>query len=269
MRRRLRTRPAPRALIAACVAAGLALPTAALGLSFRTSAVRGALAQLHPGMSLPTRLPPRIAWAEVGGGCRTLGPGVPHCFVRLEYTTRRTGGTSAFQLAIFAGHVRGKVLSALSAHDGRFGSTSPFRARSFSGIRERQWDKARRIGGVDTYVWESGANTYLLQHPFRQNGAPVYAGLVPRAVIGSFTSVGTGAPSTAGGPGATLIAMPNVIGQTPDAAAGALQQAGLSIGLSMGARAPTPDLVGKVVQTTPAAGDIVAPGAIVTLAIGA
>ena len=71
----------------------------------------------------------------------------------------------------------------LRAHDCCFGSQTTFTAGKFSGVRERQWNKAFKVGGVDTYVWEYKTETYLIEHRFTNSGAVEYPGFVPRSVI--------------------------------------------------------------------------------------
>ena len=107
-------------------------------LIFSVGEARGVMAQYHPSAYMATRLPPKIGWVDVGGGCQGLGPGAPACYARLEYNDRRTGGRSAFQAAFFSGHLKARIVKALRAHDGRFGSQTTFTAGKFSGVRERQ-----------------------------------------------------------------------------------------------------------------------------------
>jgi len=158
-------------------------------LIFSVGEARGVMAQYHPSAYMATRLPPKIGWVDVGGGCQGLGPGAPACYARLEYNDRRTGGRSAFQAAFFSGHLKARIVKALRAHDGRFGSQTTFTAGKFSGVRERQWNKAFKVGGVDTYVWEYKTETYLIQHRFTNSGAVEYPGFVPRSVIASYAPV--------------------------------------------------------------------------------
>jgi len=156
---------------------------------FTLAEIRGLMAQYHPNALLPTRVPPRVAFVDVGGGCSSLGVGGPPCFAHLEYHVRRTGGVSAFQLAIYDGRVASKVVRALLRHDGKFGSTTSFTAGRFAGTRERQWDKQYKVGGVDAYVWQYKTTTYALIVHFLDNGAQSFSGTVPRTIIASFSPV--------------------------------------------------------------------------------
>jgi hypothetical protein len=255
------------ASVLACAAVAGASPSRA-SLSYTVAAVRGAMAQYHPSAYLPTRVPPKIAWVEVGGTCQGLGPGAPGCYARLEYTTRRTGGKQAFQLGLYNGHVKAKIVRALRLHDGKFGSVSSFTAGRFTGTRERQWNKAFKVGGVDTYVWEYKTNTYALQLRFLDSGAVEYPGFVPRTVIASFAPVKGATPPPPPPPSQSQVTMPNVIGKTPEAASDIIFKAGLDARRLDQVPAPTPDLVGKVVQTAPKPGVKAPYGSIVTLYIG-
>jgi hypothetical protein len=149
--------------------------------------LRALAAGTYPGVVLPTKLPPRVAFADLSFSCATLGVGGPPCIASLHYITSPTNGKGAFQLAVYQGRVSGKVVQALRRHDGKFGTTSSFAAGRFAGTRERQWDKSSGIGGVDTYVWQYKANTYALLVHFLQSGAQSFPGMVPRTVIASFS----------------------------------------------------------------------------------
>jgi hypothetical protein len=177
------------ALCALVAAADGGASVSRASIIFTVTEARGAMAQYHPSASMATKLPPGIGWVDVGGGCKTLGPGAPACYARMEYNNRRTGGRTAFIAAFYAGHVKTKVVKALLAHDGRFGSQTTFTAGAYSGIRERQWNKAFAVGGFDTYVWESKANTYMIQLHFTNTGAVDYPGFVPKSVIASYRPV--------------------------------------------------------------------------------
>jgi hypothetical protein len=249
----------------ACVVASAATSRSAIILSLAQA--RGLMAQYHPNASLPTKVPPGVRFADVGGSCSSLGVGGPPCFARLEYITARTGGKSAFQLALFNGTVKAKVVQALLRHDGKFGSTTAFTAGKYAGTRERQWNKAYKIGGVDTYVWQYRTITYALLVRFLDSGAQAFPGTVPRAIIASFTPVKGATPPPAPPPTAQ-VTMPNVIGKTPEAASDIIFKAGLDARRFGQVPAPTPDLVGKVVQTAPKPGEKAAYGSIVTLYLG-
>ena len=123
----------------ACVAAAGAMGTRSDAV-FTLAEIRGLMAQYHPNALLPTRVPPRVAFVDVGGGCSSLGVGGPPCFAHLEYHVRRTGGVSAFQLAIYDGRVASKVVRALLRHDGKFGSTTSLHRRAL------RWDKGAPVG---------------------------------------------------------------------------------------------------------------------------
>jgi hypothetical protein len=233
---------------------------------FSIAQIRGLMAQQHQNAMLPTRLPPKIAFVDVGGGCSSLGVGGPPCFAALAYITRRTGGARSFQLAIYNGMVKTKVVHALLRHDGKFASTTSFAAGRFAGTRERQWNKTYKVGGVDTYVWQYGTTTYALIVRFLDSGAQAFPGTVPRTIIASFTPVKGATPPPA--PAPRTATMPNVIGMTFKAAADAIFKAGLDARRIQDVPAPTPDLVGKVVDTSPKAGVKAPYGSIVTLYIG-
>jgi hypothetical protein len=235
-------------------------------VTFTIAQIRGLIGQQHPNALLPTRLPPKIAFVDVGGGCSSLGVGGPPCFASLTYITRRTGGASSFQLAIYNGKVKTKVVEALLRHDGKFGSTTSFTAGRFAGTRERQWNKSYEVGGVDTYVWQYKTTTYALIVRFLDSGAHAFPGTVPKTIIASFTSVKGAAPPPA--PVPRTATMPNVIGMTFKAAVDAIFKAGLDARRIEDVPAPTPDLVGKVVDTSPKAGVKAPYGSIVTLYIG-
>jgi hypothetical protein len=186
----------PRAwIVVTAVACALAWVAAAGAVRTRSDVVftlaqiRGLMAQYHPNALLPTRVPPRVAFVDVGGGCSSLGVGGPPCFAHIEYLVRRTGGVSAFQLAIYDGRVASKVVRALLRHDGKFGSTTSFTAGRFAGTRERQWDKQYKVGGVDTYVWQYKTTSYALLVHFLDSGAQSFPGTVPRTIIASFSPV--------------------------------------------------------------------------------
>ncbi len=149
--------------------------------------IRSLAALTYPDVLLPTRFPPKVAMADLGGNCSSLGVGGPPCFAVLEYVT--ASGKSAFQLAVHNGHVTDKIVAALLRHDGKFGSTSAFKAGRFGGTRERQWDKSYKAGGNDEYVWQSGAHTYALIVHFLDSGAQSFPGTVPTAIVASFARV--------------------------------------------------------------------------------
>jgi hypothetical protein len=252
-----------------CAFAGVVGANAATSQSaaiFSLAQARGLMAQYHPNASLPTKVPPGIRFVDVGGNCSSLGVGGPPCYARLEYVTGRTGGKSAFQLAVYNGTVRAKVVQALLRHDGKFGSTSAFTAGKYAGTRERQWNKAYKVGGVDTYVWQYRTTSYALLVRFLDSGAMAFPGTVPKTIIASFTPV-KGAASLPPPP-PNQVTMPNVIGKTPEAASDIIFKAGLDARRIDQLPAPTPDLVGKVVQTAPKPGVKAAYGSIVTLYIG-
>lgn len=149
--------------------------------------IRALAALTYPDVLLPTRFPPKVTLADLGGNCSDLGVGGPPCFARLEYVT--ANGKSAFQLGVFNGRVESKIVAALLRHDGKFGSTSAFKTGRFAGTRERQWDKSYKAGGNDTYVWQSGAHTYALVVHFLDSGAQSFPGTVPTAIVASFAGV--------------------------------------------------------------------------------
>jgi hypothetical protein len=174
----------------ACALAGGAGSAAAPSRSaprFQLAELKSLAAATYPDVLLPTRLPPKVTIADLGGNCGSLGVGGPSCFARLEYTTVQ--GVSAFQLALYEGHVASKIVAALLRHDGKFGSTSMFHAGRFTGTRERQWNRNFHVGGVDTYVWQSGAKTYALLVRFLDSGAQAFTGTNPTAIVASFSGV--------------------------------------------------------------------------------
>jgi hypothetical protein len=188
--RGLDTRPALAALLAgvcALAAVGSAgASSSRAGLSFPLAQARVMMRQYFPGTYMPTKLPAKIAWLEVGGGCATLGPGAPPCFVRASYQTRQTGGKVAFLAAFYAGRQKAKIIRALRVHDGAAGTLTAFTAGKYAGSRERQWDKRYSAGGVDTYVWEYRTKTYLIQYHFSNAGVIDYPGFLPKTVIASY-----------------------------------------------------------------------------------
>jgi hypothetical protein len=226
----------------------------------------GIAAASYPKALLPTRLPPKIGFADIGFSCSTLGVGGPPCVASLHYITRPTAGKGAFQLAIFNGRVASKVVQALLRHDGRFGTTSSFTAGRFAGTRERQWDKPLRIGGVDTYVWQHKETTYALIVRFLNSGAQAFPGTVPRTIIASFSPVAGAAPKVL--PSAATVTMPNLVGLTEAAAIAAGNKAGVDVRRFGTAPAPTPAQVGLVVSTFPGAGASVPRGTLVRINIG-
>ncbi len=257
------------AVTCALVCVGLAGASGARSsLVFSVAELRGAAAATHPGVLLPTRLPPRIAFADIGAFCNGPGLGGPPCFAMLSYTTRRTGCCEAFQLAAYNGRVAGKVLAALKRHDGKYGSTKAFSAGRFAGTRERQWNRTFKIGGVDTYVWQYGKFTYALAVLFRDSGALAFKGTKPLAIIASFSSV-AGAKPPALPAGAPAKVMPHLVGLTLEAALAAAEKAGILPWLhTFDVPAPAPELVGRVVSTVPAAGVSFPAGSSVTVNVG-
>lgn len=251
--------------VLACVV-GASEATSRSAIIFSLAQARGLMAQYHPNASLPTKVPPGVRFVDVGGNCSSLGVGGPPCFAALHYITARTGGKGAFQLALYNGAVRAKVVRALLRHDGRFGSTSAFTAGGYAGTRERQWNRAYKVGGVDTYVWQHRTTTYALIVRFLDSGAQAFPGTVPRTIVASFTPVKGATPTPAPAPRTAI--MPNVIGMTFRAAADAIFKAGLDARTIEQIPAPTPDLVGKIVKTVPVAGAKAPYGSIVTLYIG-
>ena len=236
----------------AALAAALALAGPATAIIFSTKEIRGAVALERPSAWLPTQLPPKVRWTDVGGGCN-IGPGAPPCLGHIAYTTKRTGGVKVFEMGIYAGHRQKAVLRALRAHDGRFGHVTRFRAGRFHGVRERQWAPQYHAGAVDTYVWQYRDNTYLLAHHLRNNLRVEYRGFVPKRVIRSLSPVaGSPPPASLVPPGSALVTVPDVIGLDPAAAGNALRAAGLDVRGVGQEPAPSPELVGKVIRTDPA-----------------
>ena len=228
--------------------------------------IRSLAAATYPDVLLPTHFPPKVTIADLGGNCGSLGVGGPPCFAVLEYTTSQ--GRSAFQLALFEGHVAGKVVAALLRHDGKFGSTRAFSAGRFAGTRERQWNHSFKAGGVDTYVWQSGAKTYALVVRFLDNGAQAFPGADPPAIVASFSSVKGAKPATIFSAPSTTT-MPDLFGMTQEQAVAAAKKAGIDTKLRIGQmRAGTPSEVGRVARTVPRAGNPVSPGDVVTVYIG-
>ena len=175
-----------RALLCFMVA-GLLLAssaTAASTLLLPLTQLRAAAAQYAPGAVLPTKLPPGVTQADVGAFCSAPGVGGPKCRWMLTYSPN-SPGIEVFNLGIYQGAVAGKVVQALLRHDGKAGSTTPFRAGRYTGTRERQRDP-RYKGWNDAYVWQFGKWTYLLEVHYLESGAPLYSGTKPVTIISSF-----------------------------------------------------------------------------------
>ena len=185
--------------------------------------LRGAAAQYAPGAVLPNKLPPRVTQADVGAFCNAPGVGGPPCRWMLTYTPK-SPGVEAFHLGIYQGRVANKVVKALLRHDGKAGSTAPFRAGRYTGTRERQRDARYKVGWVDSYVWQTGKWTYLLEMHYRESGAPDYPGTNPKTIIASF---GASGPSVPLPPAPVYVTVPNLVGMTKDAATAALKALGL------------------------------------------
>ena len=148
------------------------------------SQLRAAAGQYAPGAILPTRVPPGINQADVGAFCSAPGVGGPPCRWMLGYSSKSTGA-EAFHLGIYQGRVAGKVVQALLRHDGKAGSTVQFTAGRYTGTRERQRDARYKVGWVDSYIWQYGKWTYLVEVHFKENGLPDYRGTNPKAIIAS------------------------------------------------------------------------------------
>jgi len=219
-----------------------------------------------PGVWLPTRLPPKIAFAGIGFQCGSLGVEGRPCLASLEYVTTRTGGHAAFQLVVWNGRVSGNVVQALRRHAGKFGTTSSFTAGSFSGTRVRQWDKTYKVGGADGYVWQHRTTTYLLMVRFLDSGALAFPGTVPATIIASFAPVSGATPVVP--PSPANVTMPDLVGLTTSAAIAAGTKAGLPVRRIGSVPAPTPEQVGLVVSTSPKAGASVPRGTLVTINVG-
>ena len=256
---------------AACLLLGASLAGAAdtrVSIIVPVSQLHGLAAANYPGMRLPTRLPPKVAFADVGSGCPTSTKlGAPPCLKGLHYTTRRTGCCKAFEVAVYSGKVASSVLQALRRHDGKFGSVSSFKAGRFTGTKERQWDKTYKVGGVDSYVWQDTSFTYVLMVRFLDSGAQAFLGTVPLDIVASFAA-GSGSPTPVAPPAAS-VKMPNLVGLTVAAAIAAGFKAGLDVRRINDVAAPTPGQVGLVISTVPAAGASLPYGSIVTINVGA
>jgi hypothetical protein len=183
----------------------------------------------------------------------------------LEYLRAPTGGSAAFQLAIYDGRVADAVVLALLRHDGKAGSTTPFKAGKFAGTRERQHDPRFKVGWVDSYAWQSGKYTYLLMLHYLEGGAPSYAGTNPLAVIASFAGVANAPPIAV--PTASYVTVPDVVGMTRAAAVAKLKALGLKPTVDT-YPAPIPAAVGKVIGMDPRAGEQSSHGGSVHLTVG-
>ena len=254
--------------IVAAVCALVTAPGAGAGadrsaLIFTLQEIRSAAATYDPQVLLPTKVPPGVAFADLAGICNPPGTGGPRCRHFIEYVTRRIDGRSAFQLFVYDGRVSSGVVAALMRHDGTVnGSTSKFTAGTFAGTRERQWNHSFKIGGVDTYVWQAGAKTYALSVRFLDNGKQAYPGTNPTSIIASFASVRGAKPL----PPPVRVTVPDVIGLDYMQAVQALSKAGLKV-QGVKVTAPTPDVRGLIIATSPQAGASLSRGTTVTVTL--
>ena len=226
--------------------------------------LRSAANMVAPDVTLPTRLPPGIAYADVGAFCNSPGVNGPPCRSMLEYVSKPTGGATAFQLAVYDGRVAAAVVRALLRHDGKAGSTAPFTAGKVAGTRELQHDARFKVGWVESYAWESGKYTYLLVVKVREGGAPTYAGTNPLKIIASFGGV-SNAPAIA--VPSIYFTIPDVLGLTRAAAAAKLTALGLKVTVYT-YPAESPGDVGKVIDVTPRVGRQSQRGGSVAITIG-
>lgn len=165
-------------------------PTAGVALASWTdpsicqplAAARAKAAVEHPGVLLPTRLPP-IGYACLG--IRPFGPSVYQVTFTKGKPAKRMGYLGcdcltgmertafAAQFWVWRGHRTAEVLKWLAGHVAK-----PFTAGRYKGTI------AIPVPTVGDYVWESGQFTYL----FTWNTAPGPPGYTPLTVIASFTA---------------------------------------------------------------------------------
>jgi hypothetical protein len=124
-----------------------------------------------PGVLLPTAFPRSITAVDIGGAGR-IGTGPPPA----HQLTYHAPPVSAFQLGIWKGARKAAVVAGLIAHDGAHGSTKPFRAGRFAGTLEIQDNVfTKPHSWVASYVWQTGAFTYLVMVQERPGGKAIQA----------------------------------------------------------------------------------------------
>ncbi len=242
-------------IVASAAVAFFALASSASATSSRSALnlplaqLRAAAAQYAPGAVLPNKLPPGVTQADVGAFCNAPGVGGPPCRWMLTYTSKLPG-VEAFHLGIYQGRVAAKVVQALLRHDGKAGSTRPFTAGRYTGTIERQHNARYKTGSVESYVWQSGKWTYLIEVHFKESGAPDYPGTNPKAIIASVSARGATAPLP---PAPVYATVPNLVGMTEAEATAAITALGLDPRVSVYAGGP-PDQLGLVLHQRPPVG---------------
>ncbi len=148
---------------------------------------RAGVATEHPGIMLPTRLPPMGFVCPAPYVIPGMVPAYFATFTKGKATNvgghllcRCDGGWVA-QLNVWRGHVKAKVVRILLSKDGTSGSAVPFTAGRYTGTLELQ--KHAALSPSEGFVWEAGQFTYL----FGVRGSRVPTpGFVPRTIIASF-----------------------------------------------------------------------------------